>query len=382
MAILNYYAPRKGNWRFLTMATSSIAKKVIKETLQVKEDEQVLIQTWSHTQDLSNALALETYQAGATPIMLLSTDQLFLDYVTKVPEEYYVKHPRAMLSLIDNIDAQIFLFGPKDPKILKAASGERISKAFEADKPVMDKANQRKIRTAFLPVGYITEERAKNYGFDLANWRKNFDQALEADMEKVSVLGKKVAQQLQNAKQVQVSDDQGTSLTFSLGNRPVHIRDGILDQEDLSKGNYTESLPSGTVTVAPLETSAEGTVSFDRASALMGKMVRGLRLVFQKGRVTSFDGKDNLDAFSGMYMGASGEKGRIASFTIGLNPNAKYMGLPNHDELVLGGVSIAIGANKDIGGTNNTTFGYGQSLTNATVKVDGKPLVSNGKIQV
>jgi leucyl aminopeptidase (aminopeptidase T) len=364
------------------MTTPSIAKKVIKETLQVKEDEQVLIQTWTHTQDLSNALALETYQAGAIPVTVLNTDQLYLDYVTKVPEEYYTKHPKAYLSLLDNIDAQIFLFGPKDPKILKAAPGERMAKVFEADKPINEKLNERKIRTVLLPVGYITEERAKNYGFDLANWRKNFDQALEADMEKVSVLGKKVAQQLQNAKQVQVTDDQGTNLTFNLGNRPIHIRDGIIDEEDLSKGNYTESLPSGTVTVAPLETSAEGTVSFDRASALMGKMVRGLRLVFQNGRVTSFDGKDNLDAFAGMYRGASGDKDRIGSFTIGLNPNAKYMGLPNHDEIVQGAVSIGIGANKEIGGSNNTSFGYGQALTNATVRVDGKPLVSSGKIQM
>src|SRR5215510_11096340 len=52
----NYSRSSSQGGRFLKMADSSIAKKVIKETLQVKEDEQVLIQTWGHTVDLSNAL--------------------------------------------------------------------------------------------------------------------------------------------------------------------------------------------------------------------------------------------------------------------------------------------------------------------------------------
>src|SRR5712692_4417031 len=330
------------------MATGSIAKKVINETLQVKENEQVLIQTWDHTLLLSNALAFETYQAGATPLVTLFTDELYLNYLTKVPEQYYGKRPEALLSLLDKVDAQVFLFGPKDPKILKAAPGERMAKSFESEKPVMEKNVQRRIRTAYLPVGYITPERAQNYGFDLATWRKTFDQALDADMMKLSELGKKVALKLQNAEKVQVTDDQGTSL------------------------------PSGTVTVAPIESSVEGTAVFDRATAFMGKMIRGLRLVFQNGRLSSFDGKDNLDAFSGLYRGAKGDKDRLGSFTIGLNPDAKYIGI-NTDELVQGAVTIGLGANKDLGGTNDTTFGYGQALAKATVKVDGKLLVSEGK---
>jgi hypothetical protein len=39
------------------MSNTPIARKVVKECLQVKEDEQVLIQTWDHTLDISNSLA-------------------------------------------------------------------------------------------------------------------------------------------------------------------------------------------------------------------------------------------------------------------------------------------------------------------------------------
>ena len=363
------------------MPTDSAAKKVIKDCLQVKEDEQVLIQTWPHTLDLSDALALETYKAGATPIVTLSTDQSFLDYVTKVPEKYYTKQPKAMLSMLDDIDAQVLLFGPKDPKILKAAPGERMAKAFDSEKSVMAKVKDRKIRTAYLPVGYITAERAQNYGFDLTNWRRNFDQALDADMMKVSELGKKLAGKLENADKIEITHDKGTKLTFNIRNRPIFIRDGIIDQDDLSKGNYGEYLPSGSVTVAPVETSTEGEVVFDEAQAYMGKMVKGLRLVFQNGKLTSYHGQENLEAFAETYRGATGDKDRIGFFSIGLNPNAKHMGMAG-DELVQGAVTIGIGYNMDVGGKNDTATGYAQTLTKATVTVDGKPLLTAGKLQI
>jgi leucyl aminopeptidase (aminopeptidase T) len=364
------------------MPNTPIARKVIKECLQVKEDEQVLIQTWDHTLDLSNALALEVYQAGAMPFVSLSTQDSFLNYLTKVPEKYYGKTPRASLSLLDEVDAQVLLFGPKDPKVLTMAPGERFAKAFDSEKPVMEKLRERKIRTAYLPVGYITPERALNYGFDLSKWRNNHDQAMDVDMQKMKALGKNLSSKLHNASKVHISHSNGTNLTFAIHERPVHVRDGIIDQEDVSKGNFTESLPSGSVLVAPVETSAEGTVLFDTPQALMGKMVKGFTMNFRNGKLASFDAKENLDAFAGLYRGASGDKDRLGSFSIGINPKAQLMGLISADELALGGVTIGIGSNKDFGGNNDTTVGYAQTLSKATVEVDGKPLLQEGKVQV
>ncbi len=364
------------------MPNIPIARKVVKECLQVKEDEQVLIQTWDHTLDISNSLALEVYQAGAIPFVTLSTQDSFQNYITKVPEKYYGKIPRASLSLLDEIDAQVVLFGPKDPKVLTMAPGERFSKAFESAKPEMEKVRERKIRTADLPVGYITSERALNYGLDLSKWRTNHDQAIDVDMQKMKALGKNVSSKLHDASKVHISHSNGTNLTFAVHDRPVRVRDGIIDQEDISKGNFTESLPSGSVLVAPVESSAEGTVGFDTPQALMGKMLKGFTMKFQNGKLSSFDAKENLDAFSGMYRGASGDKDRLGGFSIGLNPMAQVMGMAGSDELSLGGVTISIGSNRDYGGDNDTTFGYAQTLSMATVEVDGRILVKDGKIQV
>jgi len=364
------------------MPNLPIAKKVIKECLQVQEDEQVLIQTWDHTLDISDSLALEVNQAGALPFVNLTTQNSFLNYLTSVPEKYYGKTPRAFLSLLDQIDAQVVLFGPKDPKVLTMAPGERFAKAFDSEKPVMEKLREKKIRTAYLPVGYITPERALNYGFDLSKWRDNHDQAMDVDMQKMKALGKNLSSKLHNASKVHISHSNGTNLTFAIQDRPVHVRDGIIDQEDVSNGNFTESLPSGSVLVAPIETSAEGTVIFDTPQAFMGKMLKGFTMRFQNGKLVSFDAKENLDAFAGMYRGASGDKDRLGSFSIGINPKAQIIGLGSADELALGGVTIGIGYNKDFGGDNDTTVGFAQTLSKATVEVDEKPILQEGKVQV
>jgi len=201
-------------------------------------------------------------------------------------------------------------------------------------------------------------------------------------MQKMSALGKKISTKLQNASKVHITHSNGTNLTFAISDRPVHVRDGIIDQEDVARGNFTESLPSGSVLVAPVEPTAEGTVLFDTPQALMGKMLKGFTMTFRNGKLASFDAKENLDAFAGMYRGASGDKDRLGSFSIGINPNAQFLGLISADELALGGVTIGIGSNKDFGGNNDTTVGYAQTLSKATVEVDGRPLLQEGKIQL
>src|SRR6266851_4877755 len=382
MEIVNYLRRGARNCELLLMTNIPIARKVVKECLQVKEDEQVLINTWDHTLDISDALALEVHQAGAVPIVNLTTQGSFLNYLTKVPEKYYGKTPRASLSLLDEVDAQVVLFGPRDPKVLMMAPGERFAKVFESEKPIMEKVRERKIRTADLPVGYITSERALNYGLDLSKWRSNHDQAIDVDMQKMAALGKKLSSKLQNATKVHISHSNGTNLTFANRDRPVHVRDGIIDQEDISKGNFTESLPSGSVLVAPVESTAEGNVLFDTPQALMGKMLKGFTMSFRNGKLASFDAKENLDAFAGMYRGGTGDKDRLGWFSIGINPKAQTMGLISADELALGNVTIGIGSNKDYGGVNDTTVGFAQTLSKATVEVDGRLLLREGKIEV
>ena len=357
-----------------------IAKRVVNECLQVQPDEQVIVASWDHTLDYATALALEVEHAGGVSTTTLQINEFFWSYLKEVPEAQYTRRQKGFLSLLDQTDAVIQLGGPKDPSVFPTVPGERMGKMFEGQKAIGDKFMERKIRTLNLPIGLVTPERAKTYGFDYENWERVTMNSLDVDHAKISSLAAKIESRIRNATNVSVTASNGTDLRFKLKNRPVHTHDGIIDKTDIDKGTIFEALPAGAIELAPDEASAEGTVLFDQPTAIAGKMLSGLRLEFENGHLTKYTAQSNIDAFKGLYENASGDKDRVANIVIGLNSRAELIGFFT-DRYVHGTVSIGIGGNKGIGGTNDTQFGHEETLRKPTLEVDGYTLVSNGKIQ-
>ena len=63
-----------------------------------------------------------------------------------------------------------------------------------------------------------------------------------------------------------------------------------------------------------------------------------------------------------------------------MNPKAKIGFL--QDSLASGVVTVGIGGNDDIGGSNKTDFYFAGVLTKATLTVDGNVVVKDGKLMV
>jgi len=358
-----------------------IASRVVNECLQVQPGEQVIVASWDHTTDYANALALEVEHAGGISTTTLMGNEFYWSYLKEVPEAQYTRRQKGFLSLLDQTDAMIQLGGPKDPSVYPTVPGERLTKMFDGQKRIGDKFMERKIRVLNLPVGLVTPERARTYGFDYENWQRISTNSLDVDHAKISALGGKVESKIRNATNVRITASNGTDLRLKLKNRPIHIHDGIIDKTDIDKGTIFEALPAGAVELAPDETSTEGTVLFDQPTALAGKMLSGLKWEFENGRLTKYSAQSNLDSFKQLYDKVAGDKDQIANIVIGLNPRAELIGFFS-DRYVQGTVSIGIGGNKGIGGDNDTQFGHEETLRKPTLTVDGYTLVSNGKIQL
>src|SRR5207244_553671 len=105
------------------------------------------------------------------------------------------------------------------------------------------------------------------------------------------------------------------------------IYDGIVDDEDIAAGVFESSIPSGSVTLLPQETSAEGVVVFDVPQAWAGRSIRRMRWEFRSGRLTKFEGDAAALALRKQYEVSTGDRDRISSFTIGTNTTAA-LGVP------------------------------------------------------
>ena len=357
-----------------------IAKSVVRESLKVKSRDVVIVSTYQHTIDLAEALAKECFNVGADVLMTLDTDNVYYHHLRVLPLSNLKQTSAHCLGLAEYTTVQIYIGGPEDPAPMKKIPPEKFSALFEGEKGHTDKALEKKIRISFLSIGLVTPQRAKTYGFDYSRWRRMVERASMVSPKEMARFGRKVARVLEKGNEVHITSKQGTDLTFELGERPVHINDGILDKADLDKGTNFVTLPSGDVTVAPLEKSGKGKVFFDVPVPIVGKLVRDLRWTFEKGKVKEFKARTNLKVIKSFFDKGHGAKDMLGSFTLGINPNAKTGYLMS--SMAMGAVTIAIGENREIGGKNESDYSASGTISRPTVTVDGKLLIKNGKYTI
>ena len=72
----------------------------------------------------------------------------------------------------------------------------------------------------------------------------------------------------------------------------------------------------------------------------------------------------------------------IAEFAIGTNPKARLIGNLAEDKKLEGSVHIAIGDNHVLGGNITSNIHLDGMVLNPTVELDGKCIISNGKLQL
>ena len=357
----------------------NLADTVVNTSLRVGRDETVLINTWQHTLPLASQLAYQVRKAGALPLMTLDMDEYLWKSLTEIPVDNLRKPLRHQLALLDETDAAIFLDGPEDPMTYRRVQGPQLGAFFESGQKMTDKIREKKIRSVDLQVGQVTEPRAKTYGFNYNEWRKNVEEASNADYEKIAQTGKKLSSVLTHARQVEITGDR-TGLRMEIGAHPVLVEDGIIDEEDQSKGFVFTSIPTGFVTLAPRRGTTEGSFHSDIPQPNVGQLIKGIDWQFQKGRLVKLSAEANFDAFQKMYENDTGDKDQAAFLSIGLNPAVKLGYLAN--ALALGTVTVGIGDNQFLQGENKSSTTFQASLSKATVTADGKPIVTNGKLTI
>ncbi len=363
------------------MLSDTIAKRVVHACLNIHEDDMVLIETWQHTLTLASEIALECYKAGAKPLLTLLTDELWWNTLGSVPESYIRKTSRHMLNAIDSTTAWIGLGGPQDPTKFREVASSRLESFAEADRPVLDKAFEKKVRTAELILGQVTPERARVYGFNYEQWLKMTEESIKVDYPKMSELGRKVSNRLEKGNKVRITSKTGTDLKFEITKRPVHVQDGIVDGEDIRRGLVSTQLPSGKVEVPPIEDSARGTVVFDSPRALKGRLIKGLTLTFEKGRIAGFQAKEYGETFREVLEVSRGDKDVMGQFDIGLNPRVELIGYTT-DELASGTATIGVGSNKGIGGRNDSSWSFSGTISKPTVEIDARKIVVDGRVSL
>jgi leucyl aminopeptidase (aminopeptidase T) len=350
----------------------------VNECLGIGPGDVVVISTYDHTIPLANAMALECYRRDADPLVVLDTDEVFYGHLNLLSEESLKTTSKHCLGLADYTKYYIWLGGPVNPGPMAELPPGKFSAMFEGEKAHWDKALEVRSLSAGLTLGQVTPQRAKTYGFDYEAWKRMMEEAIEVSPRDLEELGRKLEPVLAGTGVARVTAPNGTDLRFQLGGRTPQIYDGILDEDDIKRGNLGVGLPSGAIVVAVLEDSAEGTAIFDVPAPQVGVLIKEMKWVFHDGKLVEISAKEHEDVIKDLYEGASGDKDRLGSLSIGLNPKAKTGFLEN--SIPLGVVTLGIGDNRELGGKNDSDWGFPGSLSEATLEIDGKVVVKDGQI--
>lgn len=191
--------------------------------------------------------------------------------------------------------------------------------------------------------------------------------ALAVDHRAIRRENRRIAKAIGRHEELEIRAPSGTRIRLSIAGRYIYHEDCGLFHEPGSFGN----LPSGEVTVAPVEGSAEGVIVVDRSMAGVGRLRRPLRIEVRKGRAVGFEG-EGADVLQRVFAARPAKARTVAELGIGTNPAARITGTVLEDEKVKGTVHLALGSNASFGGTVQTDVHLDGVIADAEIWADGR----------
>ncbi len=362
-----------------------LAQKIVQTSASIKAGDVVVVYGGKHTISFMEALTIEAQKKGGLVQMFLNSDKVERSYLVDVPEEYLELEPKYFAEWLKNTDAWIGLSAIENPKAVYGdIPEERWAKVYKANKLINDMLDESGIRG--LNISYPTKERAEINQLDFADYEKMHWEAVNADYKQISELGMKLKKLLEGATEVKVTAPSGTDFTFSVGDRPIFVDDGIVTEEEAKSKRFLDRwimLPGGSVFLAPIETSANGKV-FAPKHRCKYEPLTGISFEFNNGTIQNFKAEKGQKCFEEVLAPYAGPKDRFGYFSIGLNPALKVIE-ENGDyrpQDAAGMVWIGTGDNKLLGGNNSEPGGFTFPIVNATVSVDGKVVVEKGQLKL
>lgn len=360
----------------------SIAAKVVGQSAQVRENEIVQIVGTVEDLPLLEDIAIEVEKRGGHSIVLVRSQRFGRRMYDEVPAKYDARNPVVGRRLAEMIDVFIATESGEG-RIFQGVPAERLAARAKAFQQILDVTRKRGVRGVFLGNGlYPTEERAEQLGLARAQLARLMYGGVDADYEGLQATGERLRAALAGGKELRITSPSGTDLRLAIAGRPWLVSDGVISPEDRKRGpgSLNVWLPAGEVYFTPARGTGSGVVVADNYF-YQGDRVRGLRLEFRDGRMVGMTAGSGLGQLQAFYDAADSGKDLLGVVDFGINPSLQ---VPEGKAVNVwsraGAVTVVVGNNQWAGGDNTSTFSISPEIPRATVTVDGKAIVQDGKL--
>lgn len=344
---------------------SKVAAKILTESLHLSKGESITIESWNNGLPFARSLVVEARRSGVIPLLVLEDEDAYVKGIKTLDNETKGKMGKQEYALLSGSDAYAFIPGPPLSAYYSTLTAEQRTSATGYNDSWYEAAEKAKIRGVRLSFGYVGREMAKVLGKPVEKIVEHQLKVIAgSDLNNITSSGKRIAQNLQDGSNCTVSSANGSQLEFRLAG-DTEIEDGIVDEADLSSGSNMTYLPPGLVSKMVDSSSVSGRVKGFTMTSPFG-IIKDGTLEFESGKLAKWDSRPSKKALDKVVASIKEESQEMLQFSIGLNPLVK---------LGYGIDRFAIGA-----ATLNVSFRLTPVLQKASISVDGKEILSAGKV--
>lgn len=197
--------------------------------------------------------------------------------------------------------------------------------------------------------------------------------AITADYQEVEKLTLKITDLLTKGETARIVKN-GYVLTLS-----IEGRNGIASTGIYNKSGMSGNLPSGEAYIAPVEGTAHGEMMIDGSMVGIGKLEEPLYVKIENGNLVEVKG-ENADKVQILL--ENERNSNVAELGIGTNNKARLCGIILEDEKVYGTVHIAFGTNTSFGGTVKADCHFDGVILKPDLFIDDVLVVKDGEILI
>jgi len=350
---------------------SELADILVNYSIEAKPKENIWLQIAGQEGiPLAREVFKKLITIGAYPYLDIADEGVSKFFLDHANQDQLTKSPEISQYVANWAQKSIIIYAEKNSRELAEANHEHMLTRAKAMKPIRDISMKKPWILTYFPTHAMAQDA--NMGYD--DFVDFYFSSVLRDWKAQRKRLQKLANMMNDVEHIHI-EGKDTDLTLSAKGRVFVIDDG--------KNN----MPGGEVFTAPVDTSAEGHIYFNFPLLRQGKMIRDIRLWFEKGKVVKATASEN-EAFLLKILDTDEGARRLGEFAVGANPGiTRYMYNVLFDEKIQGTIHLAVGeAYEECGGKNKSTIHMDivkdMVPEGSVVKAGEKIILRNGELCV
>lgn len=359
-----------------------LAHILVNHSLELKKNDLFLISGGHAANPLIREIYKQALKIGAYPYAKVGVEGL-AEIFYKSASEKQLKYMSPIAKFeIENIDAKLGIISPENTRNMTNVDPKKQAICSTAQQEIheifLKRSAKKELRWCLTQ--YPTNASAQDADMSLSEYEDFIFKAAHVDKknpvnywEKVRKEQEKIKKLLEPKKKLHVIA-KGTDLSLSVDGRKWINCYG------------KENFPDGEVFTGPVETSAEGHISYSFPGAYGGRLVENIQLWFEKGKVVKSKASRGEKFLKSMLDMDKGSR-RIGEFAFGTNYGIKkYTKNTLFDEKIGGTIHLAVGSSYPETGSKNKSSLHWDMMCdlrkNGEVYADDEMIYKNGKFLI